>query len=199
MQSPVSLERRGNPRRAVIVSGLILAGVTALAGTLSGRRQSLSLDTVMSPPNWPISFRPPSGWKQVPSEGDRIKFEDRRDRDNPKLLALHLTPKPPDWSAGRVATEFMEAHLQAHLKQFDPSGDAIRIHVGALRPEEARLGPLPGARINLWDTGDYVHVGVLPSADHPALVLEYHTNAPFSERDTRTYSMVAESIVVRTP
>ena len=36
-------------------------------------------------------------------------------------------------------------------------------------PEDGTLGALPGARVNMPQTGDYVHVGLLPPDEAKAL------------------------------
>ncbi len=185
MYTVISTKQAVRPRRALVATVTVLLLTTALAALLVRSRRVIQLGTRFAPAGWPVSFRPPAGWTEFARQEDAIEFRDLRDLGNPKHFSMHLVAKPPDLSAAEVAAGVMGLHLARLLA----SGDTAL-------PEDVRLGSLPGGRVNMPSTGDYVHVGLVPSDQTRAVILRYHTRLPFTERDVQTCRRIVESVRV---
>jgi hypothetical protein len=175
MYTAGSRHRAPDRRRTLIVSISILGLSTVLAAALvSSRRTGL-----------PVSFQSPEGWSESRRGKDYVEFRDLRYPHNPKQLIIHLLDRPPSMTAADLAVRVMGVHLSQFLE------------ISSLTlPEDFPLGSLPGARMNMPQTGDYVHVGLLPPDETRAVILRYHTTAAFTERDIQVCQRVVESVEV---
>ena len=175
MYAAVSRQTAPTRRRAIVAAAIGLGLTTALAASLVQAKRT----------DFPVSFQPPPDWSKLAQGRNYIAFHDISDSDNPRQLILRVITRPPGVSATEVALLVMSDHLARFASAASP-----------VAAEEASLGFLPGARVNMPDTGDYVHVGLLPGDTGEAVILRYHTDQPFSERDIQTYRQVADSIKV---
>ena len=131
----------------------------------------------------PISFQSPADWSDSKRGRDYIEFRDLRDPHNRKQLIIHLLDKPPSMTAAELAVRVMDIYLSRLPAVGHPAP-----------PEDFPLGSLPGARVNMPQTGDYVHVGLLPPDEARAVVLQYHTAAAFTGRDILVCQRIVESV-----
>lgn len=183
MYTVVAREQTANRRRAITASVIVFGLTTVLATTLVRSRHAVHLGSRIAPTDWPISFQPPMDWREVNREEDSIEFRDLRNPRNPKQFAVYLVPKPPDLSATELAVGVMSLHLPRSL-----AGGGIA------PPENAELGSLPGAKVDMPATGDYVHIGLPSSDETKAIILRYHTLLPFTERDVQACRRIVESV-----
>jgi len=173
MYTVVSRQTTPDQRRALIATVLTLGLTTALAATLVQAKRT----------GFPVSFQPPTDWSEFKRRRAYVEFRDTRDSANSKQLIIHVIAWPP----GMSATELALLVMNSHLSHFPTVGSLAAA-------DEVPLGTLPGARVDMPDAGHSVHVGLLLGDEREAVVLRYHTDRPFTERDIRTYRQVVDSV-----
>lgn len=93
-----SMEKPGNPKRALLVSLLLLLGALVLAQSLVGRNSGGELGDRVTPEGWGLSFRPPARFvSESPKAGSEIlHFDGSTDEGLEVLLTVAKLPSGTD-------------------------------------------------------------------------------------------------------
>ncbi|MCP4590303.1 MAG: hypothetical protein GY842_06145 [bacterium] len=169
MYTVVSREKPPTRHRALAAGVLALILATALAATLVRQRTT-----------FPVTYQVPEGWRMNQQVARGIEYRDSVGRGQ---LIIRTDRRPPSLSAMELAYLLMAEHLEYFADRLEPA-----------EPETAPLGQLPGARVSMPETGDYIHVGLPPADPGRMVVVRYHTDGPFSEDDLETVADLVESV-----
>lgn len=162
--------KSASPRRALVVSIVLLAATCALAASMSWRRSADTLGERLAPAGWDISFSPPKRFQPAGQSSNRSGFEYRfrgEWLDDRSLILIfrgvaptHAAGVPRDQSIG----DFGDSAMSSRAFSFGS--------VSTL-PKSSRvsIGSLPGAEVGNLDVGTIVRAAVSSEGARYAVVL----------------------------
>jgi hypothetical protein len=175
MYDVYTMERPGHPRLAVTLTAALLLGTVAFAWMIVLQKQRAAYAALLEPQrvgSWPLSIRPPAGWKAVPL------------KDAPPTIGLVLAEPG---RRGRTLAVVRGPMLESALPPAYAAGaveDAVLWLSGAeaakrLSAEPAPFGPIPGIQVE-WLAGHRRRpmeqvlgcIGVAPQGQVYALLLK---------------------------
>ena len=168
-----SMEKPGNPRRALLVSLLLLLAALALAQSLVGRQSSGELGDRVTPEGWGLSFRPPA------------RFVSESPRANPDVLHYD-----------GLTDQGLDALLTVAKLPFDADLRESGLETLGYARGIARIG---GQRFNQWkDAQGRLNIRAVKLTEQHVLFLKIEVTAGLIDPAlARTFDQVCESVRYR--